>query len=504
MLKEKTRRSLRAVLASACALSLAASMAFPLAAIAQSGSTAEADQLVAVDTSAEASAEVETPVVSEPASQPTGEDATAPAPTTSEPASDTSTGMDTATESTSGKADDTEAPDDTNADPDADAATTPDPDATPDPDVDDSADSDTKAAADTAPTQAKVDLIVTCPAEHYLTKGVEKEVSDIVLPSGMTFAEFRQQAQQNNSPFDKQTSDFFFNLGTDNDIAVGTAHPLLPGFVFTGWFDLSSHKIVSADDPIIALPMGAGNSLTARVLYATWAKNGSNVTSFNPQITTLNGAANISVEGVLAGSNISAGVPLVVETESIEDEASRTAYHDEFDAAAVLGIYAGAAPAGSHFDVQKINLFADGTQIHDGFGSLTINFRILHADNEELLIRIWHKHENGSITYEDVEPVNMIASTTVTDLSVFALGIMHVSKDPSDGDGDGDSDSDGNQDGTKPPADGGGDNQGNTNSPAGDNSNGQGDNSGKNDNGNGSGTQGTNNSKNSGYRHKSV
>lgn len=487
MLKEKTRRSLRAVLASACALSLAASMAFPLAAIAQSGSTAEADQLVAVDTSAEASAEVEMPVVSEPASQPIGEDATAPAPTTSEPAPDTSTGMDTATESTSGKADDTEAPDDTNADTDADADTAPNPDATPndgtdatpDPDADDSADSDTNAAADTAPDQVKVQLNLTAPFEIVGASGIPTRLS-VTFPSGTTFAAFRQQ--QSSTSFDREKKDFFFDLGTGSDIPVGAAHPLCPGYTFSGWFDLASHKIVGANDPISAPSPGADDSANSRVLYATWTKNGSNVAFYNLMYAPSKElGARISVEGILEGVNIPEGASLVVGTEGFKDEAVRKIYEDEFKVKEFLDYF----NPDMCSTVQEIVLYVNGVPVHDGFGSLSIGFGIF-KDRGLYLARIWHKHKDGRITYEEQKTtITTLSPVVVTDLSVFG-----VAAKPTSGD-------DGNQDGTKPPATEGDDNQDNANPPAGDNGNGQGNNS-QGNNSNSNGTQGTNNSKNSG------
>lgn len=109
------------------------------------------------------------------------------------------------------------------------------------------------------------------------------------------------------------------------------------------------------------------------------------------------------------------------------------------------------------------------------------------------MVRIWHKHQDGTITYEDIPSApGEIVSTTVTDLSILGIGVRPVgdtstdgAKPPAGGDDD-------NQDGTKPPANGNGDNQDNTKPPAGDNGNGQGNNS------SGNGTQGTNNSQNSG------
>ncbi len=481
MLKEKTRRSLRAVLASACALSLAASMAFPLAAIAQSGSTAEADQLVAVDTSAEASAEVETPVVSDSASQPTGEDATAPAPTTSEPAPDTSTGMDTATESTSGKADDTEAPDDTNADPDQSIRTSDEFDITLDAAADTaSATEATENSTETDASSEGVDKVAVYMHIIYPAESGSKSDNHAVpvfFPKGMSFADARSQAVD-------EDVDCFFNLETDHDISIGDTHPLAPGFTFQGWVD-SEAQPVAATDPI-------NESCD---LYIAWMKEGSNVSSSMQAMTPGIMGVRLSVEGVLAGYNVAPGERLTTTTtfESGGSDLTEKCWQ-EFGADAVAGL------KDYNFRVCDIRLFAGDAQIHDGFGSLKINFLpsplfITTSDKpiNDLMVRIWHKHQDGTITYEDIPSApGEIVSTTVTDLSILGIGVRPVgdtstdgAKPPAGGDDD-------NQDGTKPPANGNGDNQDNTKPPAGDNGNGQGNNS------SGNGTQGTNNSQNSG------
>lgn len=120
------------------------------------------------------------------------------------------------------------------------------------------------------------------------------------------------------------------------------------------------------------------------------------------------GSAGVTIRGHLSGPNIPDGADVKITADKV-------ASGNAFD---LLRLAVGTKLFGGVFEV---DLTVNGKLVHDGFGSLTISFPVPDNLKGASKVRVWHLHEDGRITWEDVAPKDGAATVTVTDLSTFAL-----------------------------------------------------------------------------------
>ena len=132
-------------------------------------------------------------------------------------------------------------------------------------------------------------------------------------------------------------------------------------------------------------------------------------------VPTVEGDAGVTASGTLSGANIPAGAQVALS-------ASRVDHGDGWDALnakAHLGTFLG---EGSFVGVYDVSLTVNGTQVHDGFGTLVLRFPVGEAYNGQQAT-VWHLHQDGSITNTQVEVVDGAVTVSVKDLSTFAVTI---------------------------------------------------------------------------------
>ena len=414
------RRPLRATLAAICAVSLAASMALPLVAVAQTGDKAvegESAALQVAEINEPTDATIETPAAPE---QPAAPDA-------GEAADGAEAEPSTPGESAPGDAD-TEAPAETlGAAGESDGS-----DTVPSDDVqqedsiggggslDDAAlpgDSETLEAPGQAEGEAAevpvadeepdgdplghvlMGFTLRLPAEYSSNENNGRYIM-ANIPVGMTFKEAKEDDIFLGGGSENDL--FFFNLGTGAPVPIGAAYPGVNGYVFGGWMDESTGVVLTEDTPIT-------ESYTGKDFVSSWKKTGSNFsfvgTGFGDE-----GLGSVTAEGILAGANIPPGADLkVMQTPGSLSLDFITAIDP-----ASLGILA-------DFYSCDVDLFVNGKQVHDGFGSLVLSFSKPGGFADGVTVRVWHQHADGTITYQDVIAANGSATITVTDLSTFAF-----------------------------------------------------------------------------------
>lgn len=409
-MKDTTRKHVRATLAAVCALSLAASLAFPLAAMAQTGeplpdlavtdadvveddnqllksepaekdapenpASIEAAPSIPVDSNAE-SGKAETVGDNSAIASPSAEAADmAELPverTLSEPVRETDAGNAAAAPST------TEAPKEA-----------------------------TEETATEIPADQYVDVFfVLCPPREF--EEIESNARLYCsIPLGMSFQEAKQKGVLKEGSSER-SKDYFFNLGTENPVGIGDAHPEIQGYTFGGWMTPQEHTVIDETTPISQREDGL------YILTGSWKKDGSNVVS---STKTLLGGLYVVAEGNLSGENIPAGADIravsVPNPVFIESDFITEAEKDIVDTDTLCSV--------------NVDLFVNGKQVHDKFGSLKLTFYNDDGFSEDATVRVWHRHLDGSVSHEDVKPAGNTVSVTVTDLSRFLYA--ELTKDP--------------------------------------------------------------------------
>lgn len=390
MMKETTRRRLRAASAVVCALSLAASMALPLVAVAQSAAPEEAAQLPMSDVPAATAGDATVSAEQQPAEEAITTESEGAGFVENDPwAFDASTADDDCL-TASAHADESVDPD---ASDDVPSVVT----------LGESSQQIDEPPDSRDISEVRISLLVDTPAG---CTSSSPPSTHVYFPSGLSFEEAKQQGVLSSSG-----ENLFYCLGTDKVFAIGDPYPAFPEFTFQGWIDLGTGNRVTASTPLDALPDDA-----SRVLATSWKKNGSNVSFYDSYASRL--YANLytknAIEGTLTGSEVPAGASLMAAIGYTLKE--RDALYKEFGAE-------GAGVKREAFCVNDVRLFANGKQVHDGFGSMKIDFESSEF-TDDVTVRIWHKHQDGSVTHQDVTPKNKIVSITVTDLSMFGVGVL--------------------------------------------------------------------------------
>lgn len=442
---QRARRPLRAAFAAMCALSLAASMAFPFVAIAQTEEANESKnkndieqtQLLDVKETAQSDKSVESQAskgqtsnskITIPAANGGNQSKSESAEKTALTDKKADASIKDSGSNSSSENDGTDKSEDVTSD--ANEAT-----------INELSASDTiSPQADEASTEYADVSFWVCPPGSYEGSGVSKNATII---KGSSFGEAKK-----NGTLSEDAS-FFFNLGTDSEISIGDVYPKYPGYTFEGWIDRSTGVLVTSDTTISPL----GSIVTD--LVSSWKKDGTNFSIYTGE-RWLNNAPSIYVvaDGVLSGDNIPEGAQLTVRiTHPLILLGLENEIYEKLDERHGKG--------GAHLFVNgaQVDLFADGKPVHDKFGTLKLSFYI-PSDGVTPGFKNWssievcHIHSDDSITYGEVQkPVNGYVDAAVTDLSKFAFaGIGKPSdRDPSDG-------SDPEQPGDNKPSDG--DNQG--------------------------------------------
>jgi len=121
------------------------------------------------------------------------------------------------------------------------------------------------------------------------------------------------------------------------------------------------------------------------------------------------GGTGAEVTGTL--KNVPEGAAVKVNVKAV---ASGTAYDS---------LVAAATKAGDDtLSVREVTLTIDGTEVHDGFGTLTIALPVA-ATLEGSEVTVWHLHLDGRITSERVKAAGGMATVKATDLSTFAVTV---------------------------------------------------------------------------------
>lgn len=141
---------------------------------------------------------------------------------------------------------------------------------------------------------------------------------------------------------------------------------------------------------------------------------GTMTTAFKVSAPAVSSVPVISDTGVTAnGTLYGASVPADAEVSVAVDAVTSGEAHDALMAAKGEGEIIG---------VFEMTLIVNGEEVHDNFGYLTFAFPVDAKYNGHWAI-IYHRHANGAITSEKVVVSNGKVSTTVTDLSTFAVEI---------------------------------------------------------------------------------
>ena len=121
------------------------------------------------------------------------------------------------------------------------------------------------------------------------------------------------------------------------------------------------------------------------------------------------GDTGVTANGTLYGSSIPADAEVSVAIDVVTSGEAHDALMAAKGAGEIVGIFESA-------------LIVNGEEVHDNFGYLTLTFPVDAKYNGHWAI-IYHRHANGAITSEKVVVSNGKVSTTVTDLSTFAVEI---------------------------------------------------------------------------------
>ena len=85
--------------------------------------------------------------------------------------------------------------------------------------------------------------------------------------------------------------------------------------------------------------------------------------------------------------------------------------------------------------VFEVKLLVDGAEVHEKFGTIELTFPVDAKYNGGTAV-VWHRHQDGTVTSEEVEVVDGKAVITVSDLSVFAVEAEAAEADANLTDGD--------------------------------------------------------------------
>ncbi|MDR3136561.1 MAG: Ig-like domain-containing protein [Coriobacteriales bacterium] len=127
------------------------------------------------------------------------------------------------------------------------------------------------------------------------------------------------------------------------------------------------------------------------------------------------GTTGVKVAGTLKGKNIPEGAQPEVSVRAVA--AGHDAYATHLDAKG----------EGDLFAIHEVVLTINGSEIHDGFGTLTLTFPV-DADYGADTVLVRHLHHDGTFTEESARVANGAASIEVTDLSSFALESQDTAK----------------------------------------------------------------------------
>lgn len=132
-------------------------------------------------------------------------------------------------------------------------------------------------------------------------------------------------------------------------------------------------------------------------------------------VPAVEGDAGVTASGTLSGNNIPVGAQVALSANKVD----RGEGWNALDAKAHLGAL---LDEGGFVGVYDVNLTVNGTQVHDGFGTLVLRFPVGDAYNGQEAL-VWHLHQDGSITNTQVEVVDGFVTVSVKDLSTFAVTI---------------------------------------------------------------------------------
>lgn len=125
------------------------------------------------------------------------------------------------------------------------------------------------------------------------------------------------------------------------------------------------------------------------------------------QSISVEGDTGIAASGTLSGVNIPKGADVTVGAKKVTAG----------DAYEALTSKLGSKLFG---DVFEVTLLANGEEVHDGFGKLTLSFPV-GEENNGYNFTVYHCHQDGHISAEPAVAKNGAVTITVTDLSSFAL-----------------------------------------------------------------------------------
>lgn len=140
-------------------------------------------------------------------------------------------------------------------------------------------------------------------------------------------------------------------------------------------------------------------------------------------VSSTTGVTGVTASGSLYGSNIPDGGDCSVEL--IVDEVTEGETFEALKGSMGEGIFGG---------IFEVTLLINGEEVHDNFGTLTINFPV-DAQYNGHWVTIYHLHSNGTISSERVLVQNGIAALTVSDLSTFGLEIGELANSSTNPDG---------------------------------------------------------------------
>ena len=124
----------------------------------------------------------------------------------------------------------------------------------------------------------------------------------------------------------------------------------------------------------------------------------------------VSGGTGITASGSLSGASIPEGAKVELSAAALS---KGDADHDRLVRAAGSGRLAG---------VYSVSMLVNGSEVHDGFGSLTLTMPVDPMYNGRW-VTVWHLHNDGTITSERVVAEGGAVTFAVTDLSSFALEI---------------------------------------------------------------------------------
>lgn len=170
------------------------------------------------------------------------------------------------------------------------------------------------------------------------------------------------------------------------------AHHLHPDFVLKGYYYGKDGKPTN-----VAVPLDTPINEDTEIWHV-FVRN---------EPLSVSGAKGVAASGTLSGANVPVGAKVSVNVDA-------TTSGEAYDA---LTGQLGSSMFGGVFEV---TLLADGVEVHDGFGELTLSFPV-GEENDGYNFTVYHRHQDGSIASETVMAENGVVTVTVTDLSSFAL-----------------------------------------------------------------------------------